>query len=165
MKLCTDANCYHCGKAAETVELTIDPTQDVYLCLACLTAGLALLAPPPAPPADVQKLVEAVAQAREDMGYYEDPDEKLYKEARFRSLAAERALLAALRAPPPEAEALARALAPFAAMDRDGCDLDELVLQRGVASDMTIITSREFREANAALAAFRARYPAAKQGE
>jgi hypothetical protein len=39
------------------------------------------------------------------------------------------------------------ALGPFARMDRPDCDLDEVACQRGVASDMTIIDSRDFRRA------------------
>lgn len=42
-------------------------------------------------------------------------------------------------------------LTRFAKMDRDGCDLSELACQRGVASDMTILTSQDFRDARRAL--------------
>ena len=40
-----------------------------------------------------------------------------------------------------------KALRPFAEMDRPGCDLKELACSRGIASDMTIITSKDFRRA------------------
>jgi len=44
-----------------------------------------------------------------------------------------------------------RALQPFADMDREECDLTEVACERGVASDLTIITSRDFREARLTL--------------
>lgn len=40
------------------------------------------------------------------------------------------------------------ALRPFAAMDRADVDLDEIALTRGTSSDMTIITSGDFRRAS-----------------
>lgn len=40
------------------------------------------------------------------------------------------------------------ALRPFAQMDRSGCDLSEIACERGVASDLTIITSGDFRRAS-----------------
>ena len=55
--------------------------------------------------------------------------------------------------------ALRDALKPFAAMDRPDCDLSELSCQRGIASDMTIITSRDFRNARAALSGVPATQP------
>lgn len=44
---------------------------------------------------------------------------------------------------------LTQALQPFAEMDREGehINLSELACQRGIASDMTIITSEDFRRA------------------
>lgn len=48
-------------------------------------------------------------------------------------------------------ERLKIALKPFADMDRDGCRLDEIACKRGVASDMTIITSQDFRNAKTAI--------------
>lgn len=48
--------------------------------------------------------------------------------------------------------ALIDALRPFAEMDREGCDLHEIACERGVASDLTIITSGDFRHATEALA-------------
>lgn len=47
---------------------------------------------------------------------------------------------------------LGMALKPFAKMHREGCDLNELACSRGVASDLTIITSGDFANASAALA-------------
>lgn len=47
---------------------------------------------------------------------------------------------------------LSEALQPFAEMDREGGDLSEVACQRGTASDLTIITSADFRRARAALA-------------
>lgn len=41
----------------------------------------------------------------------------------------------------------AETLRRFAAMDRPDCDLAELACSRGVASDMTILVSRDFRRA------------------
>lgn len=38
-------------------------------------------------------------------------------------------------------------LRPFAAMDRPGCDLSEVACERGTASDLTVITSSDFRKA------------------
>jgi hypothetical protein len=47
---------------------------------------------------------------------------------------------------------LVEALTPFARMDREGgVDLEEVACQRGTASDLTIITSADFRKANEAL--------------
>lgn len=46
---------------------------------------------------------------------------------------------------------LRQALKPFAAMDRPNCDLNEIACHRGVASDMTILTSADFRRAAEAL--------------
>lgn len=46
---------------------------------------------------------------------------------------------------------LESALRPFAEMDRDGCDLFEIVLARGVASDITIVTNSDFRRASEAM--------------
>jgi hypothetical protein len=46
---------------------------------------------------------------------------------------------------------LREALEPFARMHREDCDLSELACQRGIASDMTIITSRDFARAFEAL--------------
>lgn len=43
------------------------------------------------------------------------------------------------------------ALRTFAAMDRPDCDLSEWACSRGIASDMTILTSRDFRQAADAL--------------
>lgn len=43
------------------------------------------------------------------------------------------------------------ALRPFADMDREGCDLREQACERGVGSDMTILTSQDFRKAKEAL--------------
>ena len=43
------------------------------------------------------------------------------------------------------------ALRPFAAMDRDGCDPTEHACVRGIASDMTVITSGDFCRARQAL--------------
>ena len=43
------------------------------------------------------------------------------------------------------------ALRPFAKMDREGCNLDELACVRGTASSMTIITSEDFRRARLVL--------------
>ncbi len=44
---------------------------------------------------------------------------------------------------------LVEALEPFAQMDRDveGVNLQEVACQRGVASDLTLITSQDFRRA------------------
>ena len=39
------------------------------------------------------------------------------------------------------------ALQPFADMDREDCDLNETACTRGTASDMTILTSADFRYA------------------
>lgn len=46
---------------------------------------------------------------------------------------------------------LREALAPFAAMHREGTDPTELASVRGIASDMTTITSGDFAKAFAAL--------------
>lgn len=46
----------------------------------------------------------------------------------------------------------AEALKRFAEMDRPGCDLGELACSRGIASDMTVLVSRDFRLAAEALA-------------
>lgn len=46
---------------------------------------------------------------------------------------------------------LEAALRPFAEMDREDCDLAEVACMRGVASDMTIIISNDFRKARALL--------------
>lgn len=46
---------------------------------------------------------------------------------------------------------LSEALEPFANMDRENCNLDEIACDRGHKSDMTIITSRNFRNATTAL--------------
>lgn len=43
---------------------------------------------------------------------------------------------------------LRKALNPFAEMHRDGCDLSEVACSRGVASDLTIITSKDFKRAS-----------------
>ena len=43
------------------------------------------------------------------------------------------------------------ALIPFAKMHRPGCDLSQLAAQRGIASDTTILTSRDFSNAAEAL--------------
>lgn len=45
----------------------------------------------------------------------------------------------------PTREEILKVLEPIAAMDRPGCDLSELACERGVASDKTILTSRDFR--------------------
>lgn len=50
-----------------------------------------------------------------------------------------------------EIERLTAALEPFALMDRAGCDLNELACRRGVASDQTVLFSRDFRRAADAL--------------
>jgi len=44
-------------------------------------------------------------------------------------------------------ELVKRVLLPFAEMHRPGCKEDELACQRGVASDMTIITALDFQQA------------------
>lgn len=44
-----------------------------------------------------------------------------------------------------------RVLRPFAEMDREGCELDEQTCARGTASDLTILTSRNFRHARTLL--------------
>ncbi len=46
----------------------------------------------------------------------------------------------------------AEALTRFAAMDRPSCDLTEIACSRGVASDMTILVSQDFRLAASLLA-------------
>lgn len=46
-----------------------------------------------------------------------------------------------------ELTTLREALEPFAAMDRTTCDLKEYACVRGIASDMTVITSGDFRNA------------------
>ncbi len=48
---------------------------------------------------------------------------------------------------------LVEALEPFAKMDRDveGVDLGEVACQRGVASDLTLIDSQDFRRASEVL--------------
>ncbi|KKL19332.1 hypothetical protein LCGC14_2466540 [marine sediment metagenome] len=48
---------------------------------------------------------------------------------------------------------LVKALAPFAKMDRGGEDADlfEVVCQRGTASDLTLLTSGDFRRATEVL--------------
>lgn len=48
--------------------------------------------------------------------------------------------------------ACAEALKPFAAMDRPGCDPKELAVKRGIASDMTFLTSGDFKAAADAIA-------------
>jgi hypothetical protein len=50
------------------------------------------------------------------------------------------------------APALYEALKTFAAMDREGCDLNETACTRGVGMDLTIITSADFRKASEAIA-------------
>ncbi len=51
-----------------------------------------------------------------------------------------------------EIHQLVKALEPFARMDRGGNqDLQELACQRGTASDLTILTSADFRRAAEAL--------------
>lgn len=62
--------------------------------------------------------------------------------------ATERQNVAALRS---QVKALREALKPFASMHRDGSDPKELACVRGVASDMTVITSGDFERADAAL--------------
>lgn len=47
----------------------------------------------------------------------------------------------------PYLQQLRSALLPFADMDREGCDLTEIACQRGTASDITILTSADFRRA------------------
>ena len=42
---------------------------------------------------------------------------------------------------------LRSALLPFAEMDRENGDLNEVACQRGTASDLTILTSADFRQA------------------
>ena len=44
-------------------------------------------------------------------------------------------------------ETLRSTLLPFAEMDRENCDLNEVACQRGTASDLTILTSSDFRRA------------------
>lgn len=44
-------------------------------------------------------------------------------------------------------ELVKRVLAPFAEMHRPGCDESELACSRGTASDLTIITALEFKNA------------------
>ena len=44
-------------------------------------------------------------------------------------------------------ETLRSALLPFAEMDRENGDLNEVACQRGTASDLTILTSGDFRRA------------------
>lgn len=44
-------------------------------------------------------------------------------------------------------EQLRSALLPFAEMDRENGDLNEVACQRGTASDLTILTSGDFRRA------------------
>lgn len=51
-------------------------------------------------------------------------------------------------------EELIKALKPFAAMHREGCLLTEVACIRGVASDMTMITSEDFANAYNALKKF-----------
>ena len=51
-----------------------------------------------------------------------------------------------------ENEVLVAALRPFAEMDRADCNLNEVACRRGAASDLTIITSGDFRRAAEALA-------------
>lgn len=46
---------------------------------------------------------------------------------------------------------LKTALIPFTYMHRPGCNLKELVAQRGISSDMTIIDSEDFANAAKAL--------------
>ena len=46
-----------------------------------------------------------------------------------------------------ENERLVKALEPFALMHRDDCDLNEIALTRGTASDMTVLCSRDFKKA------------------
>jgi hypothetical protein len=46
-----------------------------------------------------------------------------------------------------EVNKLLGVLQPFAMMDRNGVYLDELACERGVASDKTILTNRNFRKA------------------
>lgn len=49
-------------------------------------------------------------------------------------------------------EKLTKALEPFAAMDREGTvEKNRYVCQRGITSDMTIVTCEDFRSANEAL--------------
>ncbi len=64
-------------------------------------------------------------------------------------------LLEVLRACPADAveqiRLLREALRPFAYMDRRGCDLGEVALRRGIASDLNILQSRDFRRAHEAL--------------
>lgn len=50
-------------------------------------------------------------------------------------------------------EQLETALIPFARMHRDGVNSDDVACVRGVASDMTLITSRDFERAHEALTA------------
>ena len=50
-----------------------------------------------------------------------------------------------------EIEHLRNALLPFARMDRPDCDLNETASVRGTASDTTIITSGDFRNAAVSL--------------
>ena len=50
-----------------------------------------------------------------------------------------------------EIEHLRNALLPFARMDRPDCNLNETASVRGTASDMTIITSGDFRNAAVSL--------------
>jgi hypothetical protein len=51
-----------------------------------------------------------------------------------------------------ENKELVGALEPFALMHRDDCDLNEIALTRGHASDMTVLCSRDFEKANEVLA-------------
>lgn len=46
---------------------------------------------------------------------------------------------------------LEKALKPFAEMDREDCDLQETACRRGTASDLTILTSGDFRTAKEVL--------------
>jgi hypothetical protein len=51
-------------------------------------------------------------------------------------------------------EELRDALRPFAAMHREGTDLDEMACSRGVASDMTCVYSVDFKRAHEVLDEF-----------
>lgn len=46
---------------------------------------------------------------------------------------------------------LRSALLPFADMDREHCDLNQVACKRGTASDITILTSADFRRATEVL--------------
>jgi hypothetical protein len=46
---------------------------------------------------------------------------------------------------------IAETLKPFAEMDREGCDLSEEAVRRGYASDLAILTSKDFRKAKLTL--------------